>query len=65
VREFKRATTPEPAPPEKEREHKNNTSGDPEPKQERNYSRDENQPVLALVPDAPPAVSVTTIRRFV
>jgi len=65
VREFKRVTTPEPAPPEKEREHKNNTSGDPEPKQERNYSRDENQPVLALAPDAPPAVSVTTIRRFV
>ena len=65
VREFKRVTTPEPAAPEKEKEHKNNTSGDPEPRQERNYSRDENQPVLALAPDAPPAVSVTTIRRFV
>lgn len=65
VREFKRVTTPTPAPPEKEREHKNNTSGDPEPRQERNYSRDENQPVLASAPDAPPAVSVTTIRRFV
>jgi hypothetical protein len=65
VREFKRVTAPEPAQPEKEREHKNNTSGDPEPRQERNYSRDENQPVLASAPDAPPAVSVTTIRRFV
>ena len=65
VREFKRVTTPEPVQPEKDREHKNNTSGDPEPRQERNYSRDENQPVLASIPDAPPAVSVTTIRRFV
>jgi len=65
VREFKRVTTPEPAQPEKEREHKNNTSGDPEPRQERNYSRDEAQPVLASAPDAPPAVSVTTIRRLV
>jgi hypothetical protein len=67
VREFKRATTPaEPGPKEKERDknRKNNTSGDPEPRQERNYSRDENQPVLASAPDDPPAVSVTTIRRF-
>jgi hypothetical protein len=65
MREFKRVTTPAPAEPEKEKEHKNNTSGDPEPRQERNYSRDDNQPALASVPDAPPAVSVTTIRRFV
>jgi hypothetical protein len=65
VREFKKVTTPQPAEPEKDKEHKNNTSGDPEPRQERNYSRDENQPVLASAPDAPPAVSVTTTRRFV
>ena len=65
VREFKKVTTPQPAEPEKDKEHKNNTSGDPEPRQERNYSRDETQPVLASAPDAPPAVSVTTIRRFV
>ena len=65
VREFKKVTTPQPTEPEKEKEHKNNTSGDPEPRQERNYSRDENQPVLASAPDAPPAVSVTTNRRFV
>ena len=65
VREFKKVTTPPPAAPEKENERKNNTSGDPEPRQERNYSRDENQPVLAFAPDAPPAVSVTTIRRLV
>jgi hypothetical protein len=65
VREFKKVTAPEPAPPEKDKEHKNNSSGDPEPRQERNSRRDENQPVLALAPDAPPAVSVTTIRRLV
>jgi len=68
VQEFKKATTPaEPGPKEKERDknHKNNTSGDPEPRQERNYSRDENQPVLASAPEDPPAVSVTTNRRFV
>ena len=66
VRDFKRATTPvEPTPSEKEGQRKNNnTSGDPEPRQERNYSRDENQPVLASLPE-PPAVSVTTLRRLV
>jgi hypothetical protein len=65
VREFKKVTTPEPAEPEKDKEHKNNSSGAPEPRQDRNYACDENQPVLASAPDAPPAVSVTTIRRFV
>jgi Putative zinc-finger len=67
VQEFKRATTPaEPGPKEKERDktRKDNTSGQPEPRQERNDSRDENQPVLASAPENPPAVSVTTIRRF-
>jgi hypothetical protein len=67
VQEFKKATTPTEATPNKEREknRKNDTSGQPEPRQERNYSRDENQPVLALSPDRTPAVSVTTTRRFV
>jgi len=68
VQEFKKATTPvESAPKENEREknRKDNTSGEPEPRQERNYSRDENQPVLASNPEDPPAVSVTTIRRLV
>jgi hypothetical protein len=65
VREFKKVTAPEPAEPEKEKEHKNNSSGAPEPRQDRNYASEENQPVLASAPDAPPAVSVTTIRRFV
>jgi hypothetical protein len=48
VREFKRETRPaEPAPEEQKQNHKNNTSGQPDEKQQRNYSREENQPVLA------------------
>jgi hypothetical protein len=66
VQEFKKATTPAEPGPAKERDknRKNNSSGQPEPRQERNYSREENQPVLASNPEDPPAVSVTTIRRF-
>jgi hypothetical protein len=64
LREFKRATTPaQPAPEKKEKERKNNTSGQPEQKQERNYSQWENHPVLAAVPDQPPVVSATKYRR--
>src|SRR5256885_8544997 len=64
LRRFKRATTPaQPAPEKKEKERKNNTSGQPEQKQERNYSQWENHPVLAAVPDQPPVVSVTTTYR--
>jgi len=64
LREFKRATTPaQPAPEKKEKERKNNTSGQPEQKQERNYSQWENHPVLAAVPDQPPVVSVTATYR--
>src|SRR6266436_3210561 len=41
VQQFKRATTPaEPAPEGKEKERKNNTSGQPQEKQERNYSQE-------------------------
>jgi len=67
VQEIKKVARPAEPKEEKERErnHKNNTSGEPEPRQERNYSRDENQPVLASAPEDPPAVSVTTNRRFV
>ena len=68
VRDIKRATTPnEPETHEKEREkeRKNNTNRDPEPRQERNYSRDENQPVLASLPEQPPAMSATPMRRLV
>ena len=68
VREFKRSTTPaEPGPAKPNQKRKNNgdTSGQPDQKQERNYSREENQPVLAGLPELPPAVTVTTNRRFV
>jgi|SRR5690348_5768364 len=66
VREFKRVTTPaEPAPTENQRRRDNNTSGQPDQRQERNYSQGENQPVLASLPDDPPVVTGTTTRRFV
>lgn len=67
VREFKRANQPtEPAAqPQKENQKNDNTSGQPDQRQDRNYSRDENQPVLASLPDPPPAVTVTTNRRMV
>ena len=69
VREFKRATTPaEPAPEQQQRNRRNNnnTSGQPEQKQERNYSQGGSDVVLASLPDIPPVVSVTaTHRRFV
>jgi hypothetical protein len=66
VREFKRVTAPaEPAPKEPNKEKKNNnTSGQPEPGQERNYSQGENQPVLASLPNDPPVVTVTAYRRL-
>src|SRR5581483_10874208 len=68
VREFKRATTPaEPAPQEENnKQRKNdNTSGQPDQNQERNYSQGESQTVLAAAPDDPPVVMETTHRRFV
>ncbi len=66
VREFKRATTPaEPAPEKKDHNQRNdNTSGQPEQKQERNYSQGENQVILASLPENRPVVTVTTYRRF-
>jgi hypothetical protein len=66
VREFKRVTAPpEPSPKEQKQEKKdNNTSGQPEPRQERNYSQGENQPVLASLPNDPPVVTVTAYRRL-
>jgi ribosomal protein L14E/L6E/L27E len=66
VREFKRATTPaEPAPEEKDKSHKNNSSEHQEQNQQRNYSQGENQPMLASTPNDPPVVmSIDTNRRF-
>src|SRR6266436_1184415 len=70
VRELKRANTPaEPAPKEQKENRKNNTSGQPDQRQDRNYSQEYNQPILAALRDAEPAVAVsfdaTKNRRFV
>jgi Putative zinc-finger len=64
MRQLRQAAPPvEPAPEEKDKNRHNNTSGEPEQKQERNYSQGEDQPVLAFAPDNPPVVMVTTYRR--
>jgi len=85
VRELKRANTPaEPGPSsdsnsnDQKDNRKNDTSGQPDQRQDRNYSQEYNQPVLAALrigaPIKPllqdgvrdvPAVPVTTNRRFV
>ncbi|HEY6766170.1 MAG TPA: zf-HC2 domain-containing protein [Candidatus Sulfotelmatobacter sp.] len=72
VREFKRSVAPAEgqAAPAKQKEHKNDTSKEPEQKQERNYSQTENHLILACAPlglsvHDLPVVSVTTYRRFV
>src|ERR1700722_17289840 len=68
VREFKRATTPaEPAPQEEKKEkhqRNDNTSGQPEPKQDRNYSQEGTQPILASLTENPPVVILAPHRRF-
>ena len=69
LRDFKRATTPaEPAPreeEEKDRHHRNdNTSGQPEPRQDRNYSQEGGQVILASLTDNPPVVILAPHRRF-
>jgi len=72
VRQFKEATAPAQARPEPQNDNndrkdktKNNTSGQPDQKQERNYSQEGSQPVFASLPDDAPVVPVTTYRRFV
>ncbi len=66
VREFKRVTAPAAPPPQEQNKEKkdNNTSGQPEPRQERNYSQGEDQPVLASIPNDPPVVTIATYRRL-
>ena len=71
VREFKRATTPaEPAREKKDHQQRNdNTSGQPDEKQQRNYSRGDSQVILASLSDYPPVVSFAsetqaTLRRM-
>lgn len=67
VREFKRITAPaQPAPEQNDKNRKdNNTGQQPDEKQERNYSREESQPVLASLPQRSPVVTVPTYRRLV
>ena len=79
LREFKRTMAPaEPnseAAPEKTKDHKNDTTEQPEQKQERNYSQTDGSIILASAPLGPsvnesclivrPVVSVTTYRRLV
>ncbi|MFZ0951124.1 MAG: zf-HC2 domain-containing protein [Candidatus Sulfotelmatobacter sp.] len=77
VRELRRTVTPaaEPAPEKDKKDHKNDTTEQPEQKQERNYSQTTNQLILACAPLGPsvfypsnpdlPVVSVTMYRRFV
>ena len=50
LRELKRANTPaEPGAVEEKENRKNNTSGQQEQRQDRNYSRDNSQMVLAAI----------------
>ena len=75
VREIKRNVAPaEPglkqSRPAKQKDDKNDTTQQPEQKQERNYSQTDNHLILASAPLGPslrdlPVVSVTTYRRFV
>jgi hypothetical protein len=75
VRMLKRTLTPveagsEKPATEKQKDPRNDTTQQPEQKQERNYSQNEQQVILASVPAGPseddlPVVSVTTYRRFV
>jgi hypothetical protein len=75
VRELKRSVTPaEPgvdrSGPAKQKDRRNDTTEQPEQKQERNYSQFDSRVVLASAPLGPsvsdlPVVSVTTYRRFV
>jgi hypothetical protein len=61
VREFKRATTPaEPAPQKKDNPKNDNTSGQPDEKQQRNYSQGERQVMMASLSD-PPVVSLKLV----
>jgi len=68
VREFKRATMPvEPAPqeePKDKHQRNDNTSGQPQPRQDRNYSQEGTQVILASLTDNAPVVILAPHRRF-
>jgi len=70
VRELKRNIAPAEPAPVKPKDNKNDTTQQPEQKQERNYSQTDSRLILASAPLGPsvndlPVVSVTTYRRFV
>ena len=70
VRGIKRNLNPAEPGRSKQNDHKNDTTQQPEQKQERNYSQTDNHLILARAPVGPsvydvPVVSVTTYRRFV
>ena len=70
LRGIKRNITPAEPGPAKQKERKNDTTQQPEQKQERNYSQTGEKLILASAPLGPsnrdlPVVSVTTYRRFV
>jgi hypothetical protein len=70
VRGIKRNLNPAEPGPAKQKNRKNDTSQQPELKQERNYSQTDSHLILARAPLGPsfrdlPVVSVTTYRRFV
>jgi hypothetical protein len=71
LRTIRRNTNPaEPGPAKKQKERKNDTTQQPEQKQDRNYSQTGEKLILAGDPLGPsnrdlPVVSVTTYRRFV
>jgi len=54
VRELKRANTPAEPAEEQKQDRKNDTSGQPEQRQDRNYSQEYNQPVQAALRDGDP-----------
>ena len=73
ARQVKRNVAPAEVEPVQPKDHKNDTTQQPEQKQERNYSQTDSENVLASAPaEGPslnssdlPVVSVTTYRRFV
>ena len=70
ARQVKRNVRPAEPAPAKPKDNKNDTTQQPEQKQERNYSQTDSQLILASAPLGPsvddlPVVSVTTDRRFV
>lgn len=58
LRDLKRTSTPaEPSPAEPKQNHKNDTSGQPDQRQDRNYSQEYNQPILAALRNVPAGVT--------